>query len=161
MSDYAIKIDVSVQDAQELATAARARGLADGLTAEHYDDTFVDSGDHLVMLLDPGSLPGCTILQSSPEDLGASDSRELITVTIEVAVHDEEALKAAALAQGLKEGLTAEHFAETFDDPGKHLIMLLDPGSLPGCSILNSDAESQDIGEDEVEDDEEEERHAP
>lgn len=69
-----------------------------------------------------------------------------ITFTMELDVHDEEALRLAAAARAVYEGMALEEWQETRVDTTDDIVMLLDPGLLAGCSIVESRAnfESED-----------------
>lgn len=62
---------VKVYDENQLLAAARAHPDAEGLvTEDFYDDAGeIDINICLVMLLDPGSLPGCSIAESGTEEM--------------------------------------------------------------------------------------------
>ena len=55
--------------------------------------------------------------------------------TADIDVFDEEALRRAACAQASEEGLTEEGWASLRQGIASDLIMLLDPGSLPGAGF--------------------------
>jgi hypothetical protein len=58
--------------------------------------------------------------------------------TIEVEIDDEETLRLAAEERAVAEGTSLEDWRETRDGAESDLVMLLDPGTLPGCSVLQS-----------------------
>ena len=58
-----------------------------------------------------------------------------LVFTADVAVFDEEALRRAACAQASREGLTEESWASLRQGMASDLIMLLDPGSIPGAGF--------------------------
>ena len=66
----------------------------------------------------------------------------IFSVTIDVEVNDEDALKEASLRRALEDGIDEEDFLESQGEggPAYDLQMLLDPGSMfdAGCSILGS-----------------------
>jgi len=70
---YSVTIELKVHDKEELFEAAKQRSAAEGQTEEvtlsllRDENGEVSVTDCLVMLLDPGSLPGVTILQSRAE----------------------------------------------------------------------------------------------
>ena len=68
-------------------------------------------------------------------------SKRAITVNIEVVIDDEEQLRTAAAARAKEEGLDTAAWEEMRDGPEDDLIMLLDPGMLDGCSIIDSTTE--------------------
>lgn len=74
--------------------------------------------------------------------------KPVVTVSIAVEVEDETLLYKAALKQAKKNSLSKSDYdkmrKEDVHGPvGTDLIMLLDPGSLPGCSIVQSEIESE------------------
>jgi hypothetical protein len=58
-----------------------------------------------------------------------------LVFTASIDVFDEEALRRAACAQASKEGLTGEGWASLRQGIASDLIMLLDPGSIPGAGF--------------------------
>ena len=74
------------------------------------------------------------------------------TVTMYVHVDDEEQLRLAAEARAVEDGLSMESWRDMRQGTGGDLVMLLDPGSLPGCSIEQSDAEHEALFSDDDED---------
>lgn len=71
MRTYEISIDVEVQDRHELYEAAFKRACESGTPEDEaramlsYEDGDVNISACLIMMLDPGLLAGCSILQSS------------------------------------------------------------------------------------------------
>jgi hypothetical protein len=63
-------------------------------------------------------------------------------VVMAIDVTDEAALKAAAKAKALAEGLTEAEWAEIRYDICTDLELLLDPGSGPGFGVFNAQAQS-------------------
>lgn len=61
--------------------------------------------------------------------------------TLSTKVHDPHQLRAAALAHPDTQEDQTFLDSEGHVDIGACLVMLLDPGTLPGCSINDSDAE--------------------
>lgn len=53
----------------------------------------------------------------------------------DVKVHDPEALRIAAASKAVMEGMSPEQWADLRGDIVDDLIMLLDPGSIPGAGI--------------------------
>lgn len=71
-------MDVRLVDAETLASAAIARAVEDGLSPQEAvalvtPEGKLDMGAALVMLLDPGSLPGVEILESWTEGACSDD----------------------------------------------------------------------------------------
>lgn len=66
MAIFSISLDI--HDPEQLRRAAEAKALEDGLTIENWRDVRKSSMDDLVMLLDPGSIPGCSIHNSTAEE---------------------------------------------------------------------------------------------
>jgi hypothetical protein len=67
--------------------------------------------------------------------------------TIELDVTDKRVLYEAAFSHATQNGLTREQALQLFReydemDIGACLVQLLDPGSLPGCEIEHSEAQS-------------------
>jgi len=66
--------------------------------------------------------------------------------TLYLTVDDASALQAAAAARAVEDGAfaTEQEYREEYgeDDIAAHLRMLLDPGTLAGCSIIDSTAET-------------------
>jgi len=58
-----------------------------------------------------------------------------LVFTADIDVFDEEALRRAALAQACKEGLSEDGWASLRRGITSDLIMLLDPGSIPGAGF--------------------------
>lgn len=69
------------------------------------------------------------------------------TITIELEVHDATALLAAAKERATADGAPIDGLtgADGEPDTAACLVMLLDPGSLAGCSIEHSSAEEIDL----------------
>lgn len=67
---YTVTVDVEVYDIDELYAAAKQRAINDsGDPDDVLLDGEPDAGLCLQMLLDPGSLPGCSILQSNVDSI--------------------------------------------------------------------------------------------
>lgn len=69
---HSVSIDLVVDDPQALLKVARERAAEEGLTEEEAEELLLEDGEPnvsgcLTMLLDPGSLPGCSLLNSSVE----------------------------------------------------------------------------------------------
>lgn len=58
-----------------------------------------------------------------------------LVFTADVDVFDAAALRRAACAQARKEGLSAQDWASLRQGIASDLIMLLDPGSIPGAGF--------------------------
>ncbi|CAN7595275.1 hypothetical protein [Variovorax paradoxus] len=58
-----------------------------------------------------------------------------LVFTAGVTVFDEEALRRAACAQAAREGLSKESWVSLRQGMASDLIMLLDPGSIPGAGF--------------------------
>ncbi|MCY1236495.1 hypothetical protein D9M72_491520 [compost metagenome] len=58
-----------------------------------------------------------------------------LVFTASIDVFDEEALHRAACAQASKEGLTEEGWTSLRQGIASDLIMLLDPGAIPGAGF--------------------------
>lgn len=58
-----------------------------------------------------------------------------LVFTASIDVFDEEALRRAACAQASEEGLTEEGWASLRQGIASDLIMLLDPGVIPGAGF--------------------------
>lgn len=58
-----------------------------------------------------------------------------LVFTADIEVFDEDALRRAACAQASNEGLTEEGRASLRQGIASDLIMLLDPGSIPGAGF--------------------------
>lgn len=136
--DYDFQLWVRVFDPEGLRTAACAHEDADP------SDTFTEEGEvdvepSLVMLLDPGALDGCSIYESSATAV-SHISAGTYKFNMSLSVHDLKRLREAALrhedAQPDDTFLTEEGAI----DIEACLCMLLDPGSLSGCSISSSSA---------------------
>lgn len=65
--NYTFTLDVRVFDPASLARSAALRATLENLTPEQWAKTRTGTGCDLVMLLDPGTLPGCDIEQSTAE----------------------------------------------------------------------------------------------
>lgn len=67
--DYQFTLDVRVTDPEQLLAAARAHPDAAGMPTEDFycDDGEIDIDKCLIMVLDPGTLAGCTIYGSRAE----------------------------------------------------------------------------------------------
>lgn len=70
--------------------------------------------------------------------------KSVVFFALELEVYDADALAEAAQARAIAEGIDPADAAETYtaDDPAACAQMLLDPGTLPGASILESSAEA-------------------
>lgn len=66
---YRFSIEVVVHDPDTLARMARARAIEEGLDGYQWDEDRSGPADDLIMLLDPGSVPGCDVLESYAEQL--------------------------------------------------------------------------------------------
>jgi hypothetical protein len=66
---FLVTIEVLVEDKAKLRSAAAARAQADGLDASDWESTRAGPTDDLIMLLDPGSLVGCSIIESHCEEV--------------------------------------------------------------------------------------------
>ena len=71
----AVTINVEIQDRRALYRAALAKAKAEGMSAAEYhklrrEDVHGPVGVDLIMLLDPGSLPGCDVLSSEMGETG-------------------------------------------------------------------------------------------
>lgn len=101
------------------------------------DENNVDTTACLIMILDPGSLAGCKIHESSV-DYHMDGSA---TFKMDLNIFDKQQLRQAALKH--KDNVPPETFLDDGGDVDIEacLIMLLDTGSLAGCSIQNSSAE--------------------
>jgi hypothetical protein len=67
---YCFALNFRVLSADTLAQAAAERAVAEGLSEEEWASMRTRDGEvesDLTMLLDPGSLPGCEILDSNVE----------------------------------------------------------------------------------------------
>lgn len=78
---FTFSLELSVHDAKSLRQAAELRAIDGGMTAEDWQELraseFNPMAADIQMLLDPGSLPGCDIEQSSVESLsGWSDDED-------------------------------------------------------------------------------------
>lgn len=71
----------------------------------------------------------------------------MITVSIHVTVDSLKTLKAAAAARAVEEGMTRADWKKTRKGPEDDLVMLLDPGSLPGCTIAETTTHTHQQGE--------------
>lgn len=67
-SNAIFSIALQIDDPERLRKAAEDRAVEDGLTVESWRETRKGSMDDLVMLLDPGSIPGCSVHNSSAEE---------------------------------------------------------------------------------------------
>lgn len=73
MSIYSVTINLNVQDERELHSAAVVRALEENHTEDSarellsYEDGSPNVFNCLVMLLDPGQLAGCSILNSNAD----------------------------------------------------------------------------------------------
>lgn len=67
---FTFEIEVDVYDREQLYDAARAQVIKGGIEPEQVDDYLkpqgeVDVPNCLVMLLDPGTVPGCSVQEST------------------------------------------------------------------------------------------------
>lgn len=67
-NDAVFHIALRIDDPELLRKAAEDRAVEDGLTVESWRETRKSSLDDLVMVLDPGSIPGCSIHGSGAEE---------------------------------------------------------------------------------------------
>ena len=67
MSDIQVTVYVTITDPEALRLAAETRALEDGLTEEAWHEIRKSTSDDLIMLLDPGTLPGCKIFETQVE----------------------------------------------------------------------------------------------
>jgi hypothetical protein len=67
--DWDFTLSLTVEQPEELLRAAMAHPHAEGMLRDEFlnDDGTIDIESCLVMLLDPGHLPGCDIIDSSAE----------------------------------------------------------------------------------------------
>jgi len=77
-------------------------------------------------------------------------------LTMDIVVDDEAQLREAAYQQALKDGCD-ETYAAQYKDPDvmgidNCLIMVIDPGSVPGCSIGGTEVEVHFNGDEDDED---------
>ncbi len=68
MNDYTFSLELRVDDPEQLRVAAEERAVEGGQTPEEWRELRADSLDpiqaDIMMLLDPGTLPGCSIHES-------------------------------------------------------------------------------------------------
>jgi len=67
-------------------------------------------------------------------------SKPYYIVTLIIQVDDEDHLRQAAAARAVNDGLSIAEWADIRGSVRGDLIMLLDPGTLAGCSIQESTA---------------------
>jgi len=136
VGDYTFKLEVQVHSPDALY--AEAKRHKDGIDATHLklDDGSVNIPDCLTMLLDPSTISGCEIY-SSNANVSDADLFEY-DVMMDVRVFDPRTLLKAAMnhpdAGGSNDGLVSGGSVNI----DACLIMILDPGHLPGCSVHES-----------------------
>lgn len=138
-TDYDFLLWARAYDPDTLRRAALAHEDADTEQTFLTEEGTVDVNSCLVMLLDPGHLQGCDIQHSGAaqaED-GRDDDYEF---GIWLTVHDPAILRAAALEHEDAQPDDTFLASDGSVDVEACLVMVLDPGSLPGCSIQSSSA---------------------
>jgi len=138
-TDYDFLLWTKAYDPDTLRRAALAHEDADPEQTFLNEDGTVDVESCLVMMLDPGHLQGCDIQHSgaSVAEDGRGDDYEF---GIWLTVHDAEILRAVALRHEDAQPDDTFQFEDGSVDVEACLVMVLDPGSLPGCSIQSSSA---------------------
>ena len=64
--------------------------------------------------------------------------KRVMVVSIEIVIDDEAQLRRAATERAVYEGIDLEDWEDTRNGPGDDLIMLIDPGMVEGCSIVET-----------------------
>lgn len=64
---YAVTIYLEIEDADELQRAAALRAIDSGLSESEWAYTRTGINDDLIMMLDPGQLEGCSIIDTGVE----------------------------------------------------------------------------------------------